>query len=216
MTRESSFDLSVLCMHVTLWEWIKEISIRERMVCLLLLRIDSVTEMILMLYASLCVYVCPSHFVYLPGSALQIKCTCCLIHRLNRQLLQCPCTHCHMHIRITTYKHTEREMNMEMKTKQVCKYLVFGTGDSLLGTVKSMVNRGWMCSCSLVHVTALQMFASLTVQKMHVNVCFYCVWEFISNVFRGLCAAVLWFLLCNVPKCHSNRIKSWAMLFQWN
>lgn len=29
-----------------------------------------------------------SHFVHLPRGALQIKCTCCLIHRLNRQLLQ--------------------------------------------------------------------------------------------------------------------------------
>ena len=71
---------------------------------LLLLRIDSVTEMILMLYASLCVCVCAcvSHFVYLPRSALQIKCTCCLIHRLNRQLLQSTCTHWHMHVRITS------------------------------------------------------------------------------------------------------------------
>lgn len=98
------------------------------------------------------------------------------------------------------YKHTEWEMNMEMKTKQVCKYLVSGTGDGLLGTAKSMVNRGWLCSCSFVHVTAVQMFACLTVQRMHANVCFYCVWEFIGNV--------LWGQQQFVPQLHCSPLRT--------
>lgn len=80
---------------------------------LLLLRIDSVTEMILMLYASLCasicVWMCVSFCVYLPWSAFQIKCTCCLIHHLNRQLLQSTRTLWHMHVCIHSDINIENE-----------------------------------------------------------------------------------------------------------
>lgn len=101
----------------------------------------------------------------------------------------------HARLHNLRYKPTEWEMNMEMKTKQVYKYLVLGTGDGLLGAAKSMVNHRWLCSCSFVHVTAVQMFPCLTVQKMHANVCCYCVWELISNVF--------WELLNNSLCCFS-------------
>lgn len=147
---------------------------------LLLLRIDSVTEMILMLYASVVhAQVCVCACVSVSFCVFALECFADQMHLLfnspSQQAALTKYMHALAHARPHNlrYKHTERGMNMEMKTRQVCKYLDLGAGDGLQGTAESMANRGRLGSCSFAHVSAaVQMSVCLTAHKMHANVCF--------------------------------------------
>lgn len=105
-----------------------------------LLRIDSVTEMILMLCASLCACARTS----VSFCVLAPRCFADQMHLLfnspSQQAALTKCTHAPARARPHNLrcKHAGREMNMEMKTRQVCKYLVWGAGDGLGGR-----GRGW-------------------------------------------------------------------------
>lgn len=46
----------------------------------------------------------------------------------------------HAHLHNPRRKHTEREMNMEIKKKQACKYLVLGNRYGLPGAAGSTLN----------------------------------------------------------------------------
>lgn len=133
-----------------------------------------------------------SHFVYLPRGALQIKCTCCLIHRLNRQLLQsarahAPAARARPHNLGCKHAGARDEYGDEDETSLQIFGLrgwrwsrgrrgrEAGEGREAGGeAAKSVANRRRLGPCSFVHVSAVQMSTRLTARKMHANVCRHC------------------------------------------
>ncbi len=61
------------------------------------------------------------------------------------------------------------------------------TEDGLLGTAKSIVNGGWLCSCSFVQVSTVQMFACLTELNVHANTCFFFLCGRLVQMFSDCC-----------------------------
>lgn len=79
------------------------------------------------------------------------------------------------------------------------------------GTTKSTVNAVCLLSCSLICVTAVQMWVCLVVKNMHANICrvFFSAWVCTVNVFFR--ADRRWmFMLCPLEVFHSQNNRHWV------